>query len=191
MKSLLFVILAIAATAHADESRPMQSFTANGLELSGAEYWPFHGTEEIQYPDDILWGFYPEAGVPPEPDTDPNPESASSAAVACAEQAYAELAEFFNSDQPLLHQIIANGEAHFITHKFYLWVNDYSRAADPYPHGMREAKFWYWARNPQVDGRTPGFWKWESTLDQAGVCHTPDAAQIAEYLAEKWDEISA
>jgi len=186
MKNFLIVIalLVMQTTASADPIT-MQAFAANGKELSGAEYWPYVASKKFTYPDDVLWGFYPAAG-----DSDGNATSATPAALDCAAQAYAELVTFFNDHPPLLDKIIENGESHLITNKFYIWVNDYSTADNPYPFDMRTNNFWYWTRNPQAPGRTPGFWKWESTLTQDLQCLTPDSEQIHEYLETKWNEIS-
>ena len=160
----------------------MAEFTANGYELSGAEYWPYVGTVDINYPDEVLWGFYPEKGVLANGETTPNVGTSSPAAVACAARAYAELQAFIASDQPMLRNLAADAAGAGYDNKFYLWTNDYSRAADPYPPGVRPAKLWYWKRREPKPDRPPGFWKWESTLDQKGVCHTPDVKVADEYL---------
>ena len=36
----------------------------NGYTLAGAEYWPYIGKDDIKYPDDVLWGFYPDTSPP-------------------------------------------------------------------------------------------------------------------------------
>ena len=167
----------------------MAEFTANGYELSGAEYWPYVGTVDINYPDEVLWGFYPEKGVIANGETTPNVGTASPAAVACAQRAFAELQAFIASDQPMLRVIAADAAGAGYDNKFYLWTNDYSRAADPYPPGVRPAKLWYWKRREPKPDRPPGFWKWESTLDQKGVCHTPDLKVADEYLRTTLREV--
>lgn len=187
-RTLLFLALAFGATARADDIR-MSTLDINGFVLSGAEYWPYHGTTDINYPDDVLWGFYPERGIPPEPGEDPNPDTASLAAVACATQAWAKLKTFLETDQPVLRRIVEIGAEQGFTPKFYLWTDDYSDAADPYPHGLRANALWFWKRNPPVPGRTPGYWKWESRVLQDGTCQVPEDAQIQEYLATTLDRL--
>ncbi len=167
----------------------MAEFTANGYELSGAEYWPYVGTVDINYPDEVLWGFYPEKGVIANGETTPNVGTASPAAVACAQRAFAELQAFIASDPPMLRSISADAAGAGYDNKFYLWTNDYSQAADPYPPGVRPAKLWYWKRREAKPDRPPGFWKWESTLDQKGICHTPDLKVADEFLRTTMREV--
>lgn len=188
---LLFAALALAPQAVAEDQREMQSFEINGLVLTSAEYWPYHGRTDINYPDDVLWGFYPEAGVPEPGDSEPNPASASPQAIACATKAYRALKAFVQQEQPVLKRIIEIGRDALYTHKFYLWTNDYSDAAVDFPYPMRQNRLWYWKRNPQIPERTPGYWKWESVLTQDGRCLIPEDAQIREYLQAKLDELEA
>lgn len=189
MKRLITATLTLLASIPALAEPTMTTLDINGLVLSGAEYWPFHGDRNISYPDDVLWGFYPERGVPPEEGEDPNPDTASPAAVACATRAWEKLRTFMESDQPVLRRIIEIGADDFITHKFYLWTNDYTRAVTPFPYAVRTNRLWFWARSPQVPGRTPGYWKWESTVLQDGTCLIPEDAQIAQYLQDKLAEL--
>lgn len=161
----------------------MDTFTQGGYELSGAEYWPYVGSADIKYPEEVLWGFYPEAGVVPPGETDPNPGTARPEAVACARTSYAALRAFIASDPPVLRRIIELGTVRGdVVPKFYLWTNDYGRAADPYPPGMREARLWWWKRKQPAPPRPPGYWKWEATLTQGGACQIPSTAQIDAYL---------
>jgi hypothetical protein len=184
-KSLLVLLLAmLSVQAKAEDQREMQSFDVNGLILTSAEYWPYHGTTDINYPDDVLWGFYPEAGIPEPGDTEPNPATASPEAVACATTAFRALQAFVQTEQPVLKEIIELGRDQLYTNKFYLWTNDYSDAAVELPYPMRQNRLWYWKRNPQVPGRTPGYWKWESVLTQDGRCLVPEDAQIRAYLQQ-------
>jgi hypothetical protein len=180
-----------ATGAFADEAREMRPFEANGLILSGAEYWPYHGNQDINYPADVLWGFYPEQGVVPDGEDEPNPASATTAAVDCATQAYRKLQAFFAGENPAFRRVLELGADHLITNKFYLWTNDYTDAAEPFPPGLRANRFWYWTRNPQIEGRTPGYWKWESVVNQRGECLIPEDAQIAAYIQEKLTELEA
>lgn len=168
----------------------MASFTLNGYTLTGAEYWPYVGTADIKYPEEVLWGFYPQQGVVPEGETDPNPASARPEAIACAEQAFAALQDFLESDPPKLRKIIEYGMITAqIVPRFYLWTNDYGRAATPYPPGMREARLWWWARKQPEPPKPPGYWKWESTLTQSGECQIPKQPQIDEALQAMVDKI--
>lgn len=179
---LMLAGLFAATAARADDAREMEAFESNGLILTGAEYWPYHGTTDIHYPDDVLWGFYPEAGIPEPGDNAPNPASASPEAIQCATAAFRALKAFVEAEQPVLKEIIRIGQDRLYTNKFYLWTNDYSDAAVQLPYPMRQSRLWYWKRNPQQDGRTPGYWKWESVLTQDGRCLVPEAAQIKRYL---------
>ena len=173
------------AWAEAD-ARKMRTFEKNGIMLGGGEYWPSHDDHECDYPGDVLWGFYPQKGVPYE--GTPSVDTPTAAATACAEQAFDALSkwldappkEFFDATQYPL-----------ISSRFYLWTNDYSKANTPFPKELRMNKFWYWQRTPAVAGRVPGYWKWESTVTQDGVCHIPDPAQIENYLTEKLAELKA
>ena len=162
----------------------METFEINGYVLSGAEYWPYIGKEDIRYPEDVLWGFYPNKGVIPPGETDPNPDTASREAVECAQQSFAALQVFLAKNPPQLRRIIELGEAKGFVPRFYLWTNDYTRAADPYPPGMREARLWYWKRKQPEPPKPPGYWKWEASVTQDGHCRIPETEQIETYLAE-------
>lgn len=163
----------------ARDARLMKSYRKNGMTVAGGEYWPSHGTTNVSYPDDILWGFYPS------PDEVHEGSAASAAppaaAIACAEASYRQLQKFVDSNAANFHRA---AERRGASKQFYLWVNDYSNAAKDFPHEQRESKFWYWQRKPAVTGRVPGFWKWETTLMQDGSCHWPKIDQINSYLNE-------
>lgn len=174
-----------APTAPAPAAPAMSTFELNGYLLAGAEYWPYVGERDIDYPADVLWGFYPKAGEVPPGETDPNPATADPRAVACAQQAYDALRAFLASDPPKLRQIVERGAAAGYVPRFYLWTNDYTRAATPYPPGVRPARLWYWKRKQPAPPKPPGYWKWESTLTQAGECQIPQPAQIEQVLAEE------
>lgn len=156
----------------------------NGYVLSGAEYWPYVGTDDIKYPDEVLWGFYPQKGEIAQGETEPNVDSARPEAIACAEEAFAALQVFLASNSPKLREIVTKGEAHGFVPRFYLWTNDYGRAADPFPPGVREARLWYWKRKQPEPPKPPGYWKWESSLLQNGDCQVPRTEQIETYLDE-------
>jgi len=166
----ILVTLALLAAPSALAAQFMTTFEKNGAILSGAEYWPYVGTTDIAYPDDVLWDFYPEGATP--------------AAVACAEQAYRRLERFVANDDATWKRIVELGASEGYTNKFYLWTNDYARAADPFPFPRRVNRLWYWKRNPPLPDRAPGYWKWESTLTQDGRCLVPEDAQIRAYLDE-------
>jgi hypothetical protein len=164
---------------------PMESFTLNGYTLTGAEYWPYVGSEDINYPDAVLWGFYPKKGEIGPGETTPNAESASEQALACARTAYDALRAFLQSDPPKLRAIVDKGAAKGYVPRFYLWTNDYTRAATPFPPGVREARLWYWKRKQPEPPKPPGYWKWESVLTQKGECLIPQPAQIEKKLDEE------
>lgn len=167
----------------------MGTFEVNGFGLAGAEYWPYVGAADIRYPEDVLWGFYPEKGVVPTGETDPNPASATPPAVACATRAHAALRAFLASDPPELRRIADEGLALGYTKRFYLWTNDYTKAATPFPPGVRPARLWYWKRKTPAPPKPAGYWKWESTVTQDGQCHLPDAASIREAFQKGLDEV--
>ncbi len=163
----------------------MQPFTMNGFQLTGAEYWPYTGTAEIKYPEEVLWGFYPEKGVTAPGEADPNAADARPEAVACATRAYAALQSFVDKPDSRLLRIIELGKiSGDVVPRFYLWTNDYGLAATPYPPGVREARLWYWKRKTPEPPKPPGYWKWESTLTQSGECQIPHPEQIERFLTE-------
>jgi hypothetical protein len=169
----------------------MATFEERGFVLAGAEYWPYAGDREPNYPEEILWGFYPRKGIVPPGETDPNRDDASPAAIACAERAHRELRELLAS--PLvdeLRAIVDVGAAGGFTNRFYLWVNDYSRASDPFPPGVRPARLWYWKRKTPDPNKPPGYWKWESTLTRSGECRTPLREETVAYLKKTRSELA-
>lgn len=174
-----------ATTSPPNPVAMMSSFTLGAYTLTGAEYWPYVGSEDIKYPEEVLWGFYPVKGEVPPGETDPNPASARPEAIACAQQAFTSLQAFIASDPPLLKKIVQHGELDgTIVPRFYLWTNDYGRAATPYPPGVREARLWWWHRKVPEPPKPPGYWKWESVLTQSGECKIPQQPQIDAYLTE-------
>lgn len=156
----------------------------NGYTLAGAEYWPYIGKAELRYPQDVLWGFYPVKGEIAPGETEPNSDSARQEAIDCAKESFAALQVFLAKNPPMLRRIIELGERAGYVPRFYLWTNDYGRAADPYPFGVREARLWYWKRKQPEPPKPPGYWKWEATLTQDGHCNVPRAEQIDAYLGE-------
>lgn len=165
-------------------SMNMETFEMNGYTLAGAEYWPYVGKEDIRYPEDVLWGFYPVKGEIAPGEEEPNVDSATPAAIACAEQSFTALQVFLSKNPPELRQIVENGANAGFVSRFYLWTNDYTRAADPYSPGVREARLWYWHRKEPAPPKPPGYWKWEATLTQRGDCQLPKPEQITSYLRE-------
>ena len=170
---------------------PMASFTLHGYLLAGAEYWPYVGAADIDYPHDVLWGFYPAKGELPPGEDEPNIDSARPEAIACARTSYDALRTFLASDPPALRKIVELGADQGYVPRFYLWTNDYGRAASPYPPGVREARLWYWKRKAPEPPKPPGYWKWEATLTQVGECQVPRPAQIESYLAETLRTVDA
>jgi len=162
----------------------MDSFEMNGYVVTGAEYWPYVGADDIKYPEEVLWGFYPVKGEIVKGETEPNADSARPEAIACAQEAFAALQVFLASNPPKLRTIIERGESQGYVPRFYLWTNDYGRAATPFPPGVREARLWYWKRKQPEPPKPPGYWKWEASLMQDGACRVPTAEQIDKYLDE-------
>ncbi len=162
--SCLLPTLSLASPGQEEDSRGrMRAFRINGYELSGAEYWPFSGSAPFHYPEDVLWGFYPD--------------TVRDQAVDCAWIAYLDLQSFFRANPSRLRKAVNLGA----TNRFYLWVNDYSRASDT--RSRRPQMLWHGAassNNP--DDYATGYWKWESTLAQDGTCLTPQGDQVAEAL---------
>jgi hypothetical protein len=190
---VILCVLSLGSVALADTktagSPTMKPFEDNGLTLTGAEYWPYVGIKEPDYPKEVLWGFYPEQGVVAPGEDDPNVATASPKAIACAHKAYAKLRHFVSNKPAKFARVIELGKDRGVTPKFYLWTNDYTKAKDPFPGGRRKARLWYWMRKPQVEGKTPGYWKWESVVTQQGECQIPDDKQIADYIDEKLKEL--
>lgn len=162
----------------------MDTFEMNGFTLAGAEYWPYVGKEDIRYPEDVLWGFYPVKGEIPAGETEPNVDSATPAAIMCAETSFEALQVYLAKNPPELRQIVEKGANAGFVPRFYLWTNDYTRAADPYPPGVREARLWYWHRKEPAPPKPPGYWKWEATVTQRGECQIPNRSQTDSYLRE-------
>lgn len=154
----------------------MGPFEESGFVLAGAEYWPHRGSTPAKYPEEILWGFYPHEGEVFEGSA--ATATATAPAVACAEESYAALRAWIPTATDALTRATDGGKAP----RFYLWVNDYSESDDPFPADKREAKLWYWARENSVAGRIPGYFKWETVLDQKGECHWPSAGQAQAFL---------
>src|SRR5688572_18943683 len=118
MRSLLLVSVydcskskpATVLSVQAPQSiKPKPSFTLNRYTLTGAEYWPYAGSEDIKYPEAVLWGFYPKKGEIGPGETTPNADSASDKALACARTAYDALRAFLQSDPPALRKIVEQG----------------------------------------------------------------------------------
>jgi hypothetical protein len=179
-----------AMSSNSPAATPMSTFEDSGYKLSGAEYWPYVGALEPRYPEDVMWGFYPKKGVTSPGETDPNPDTASRAGVACAERAYAELKAFIANRPKDFDLVVDAGKDQGISRLFYLWTNDYTRATDPYPPGVRPARLWYWKRKTPDPQRPPGYWKWESVLTQKGECKTPNVEEAKTYLREKREELA-
>lgn len=169
----------------------MDCFEMNGYVLAGAEYWPYIGKEDIAYPKDVLWGFYPEKDVIAPGETEANLDNARPEAIDCAQQSFAALQVFLAKNSPTLRQIVELGADQGYVPRFYLWTNDYSRAAEPFPPGRREARLWYWKRKTPEPSKPPGYWKWESTLTQTGACMIPAPDQIETYLTQTLAEVHA
>jgi hypothetical protein len=176
MKHLILILCALFfqnAMAQQQATRPeeMHSYTVNGFELSGAEYWVFVAGHEFVYPDDVLWGFMGEEKNNGEP-SNLAPEATRN----CALKAYNRLVEFLQNPPADLVELQGRGA----TPRFFLWTNDYTQAAPE--EEERPNKFWHWNRGPK--DYTKGYWKWESTLDHSGTCLIPDDTQIAAMLAD-------
>ena len=77
--------------------------------------------------------------APRDPSTVLGFQVASREAVDCAKQSFAALQVFLARNPPELRRIVELGEAKGFVPRFYLWTNDYSRAASPFPAGVREA----------------------------------------------------
>lgn len=177
MKTIIFIMLSLFVNVNVqaqEEVRTpseMKEYKLNGFELSGAEYWVFVEGKEFDYPNDVLWGFQGEwknddtAGQAPELAKD------------CALVAYNKLNKFYKNPPAGMKDLITKGKA---TNRFFLWVNDYTRAAAN--EEERANNFWHW--NSGTKDYSKGYWKWESTLNKKGECLVPDDAQIAARILE-------
>lgn len=167
----LFINLQIQAQEEVSSPAEMREYNLNGFELSGAEYWVFVASKEFSYPDDVLWGFQGEQK------NDETPGQAPELAKECALQAYNKLNRFYKNPPKGMKELIEIGGA---TRRFYLWVNDYTLAAES--EEERPNNFWHWNRGPKDYSK--GYWKWESTLNKKGECLIPDDAQIEARIEE-------
>ncbi len=167
MKSLVAAVFLFSAISFAQPA-PMQTQTINGFTLSGSEYWPFVGDAELQYPEDVLWGFEGESN------SDGRPTPATAEAQACARVSYDALLIYLNSNPTLLQQVVARGA----TSRFYLWTDDYSRSVNT--RQMRSNRMWHWNRG--TPNLAQGYWKWEAVLTFDGRCLIPESAQIERTL---------
>ncbi len=168
-------------TAAGGVAAEMIAFDLNGYSVTGAEYWPYIDHTEIREDRDVLWGFYPEKGVAPPGESDPNVASATPKALECALQSYRALRVFLSSSPPDLRAITERGKARGYTNRFWMWTNDYSKTTALTP--TRPARLWYWKREKPDPARPAGFWKWEATLTAQGQCQVPEAAQIRASLS--------
>jgi len=153
-------ILSALTTADLANAAEMQSFELNGYQLAGAEYWPFVENEPFAYPDDVLWGFYPQG--------------ATSDVKGCATTSFRKLKEFFGTNWTKMQRVVELGA----TNRFFLWTNDYSEAASG--RARRPQQMWHW--NSGTHDYELGYWKWEATLTQDGTCLVPETAQIESAL---------
>ncbi len=173
----MFVLVSLSLNfniqAQEEATRPsdMKEYTFNGFELSGAEYWIFVEGKDFAYPADVLWGFLGEQK------NDETPGAAPQLAIECGLQAYNKLNRFYKNPPAGMKDLIEKGGT---TKRFYLWVNDYTKAAASEEERLNN--FWHWNRGPKDYSK--GYWKWESTLNKKGECLLPDDAQIAERILE-------
>jgi hypothetical protein len=159
----LLVSFAVSAQTPSPAVKPsdMQSFTLNGFELSGSEYWVIQAGKEFIYPDDVIWDF---TGNAPQ------------AAQECAMKAYNKLLAFLTNPPANFVELKAKGA----TPRFYLWTNDYTTASAQQPE--RPTRFWHWNRGDK--DYAAGYWKWESSVTHQGVCTIPQDQQIADMILE-------
>ncbi len=174
------------------ETRPdsgrVGPFEHEGVALTGCEYWPSRDASLPNYPEDILWGFYPREGETF--DGAVNPGSASEAAIACMEESHAALRSWIETHGALLREL-AGLRPEYYSARFYLWVDDYSQTNDAFSEEMRPAQMWYWKRDPDVLGRIPGYWKWETQVTRDGACIVPDSQAAEELVRTALEEARA
>lgn len=177
MKALMFILVSlflnfnIQAQEEVSSPADMKEYSLNGFELSGAEYWVFVEAKDFAYPDDVLWGFRGEFK------NDETPGQAPELAIECGLQAYNKLNRFYKNPPAGMKELIEKGGT---TKRFFLWVNDYTKAAAT--EEERPNNFWHWNRGPKDYSK--GYYKWESTLNKKGECLLPDDAQIAARIKE-------
>ena len=177
MKTMIFLMVSLflnynvqaqdAVTSPAE----MHEYNLNGFELSGAEYWVFVEGHEFDYPTDVLWGFQGEFK------NDDTPGQAPEVAKACAVTAYNKLNSFYKNPPAGMRDLIEKGGT---TKRFFLWVNDYTKAAAS--EEERPNNFWHW--NSGTKDYSKGYFKWESTLTHSGECLIPDDNQIKARILE-------
>ncbi len=167
----LFLNLGAHAQEEVNAPADMKEYTLNGFELSGAEYWVYVDGKEFNYPDDVLWGFQGEFK------NDETPGQAPELAKECALIAYNKLNKFYKNPPAGMKDLIEKGGA---TKRFFLWVNDYTKAAAS--EEERPNNFWHWNRGTKDYSK--GYFKWESSLNKKGECLTPDDEQIKARIEE-------
>lgn len=166
----LFAAVAALGAGPADPAHfdgDMRPIEVNGFKLVDAEYLPFVGSTPLRYPEDVLWGFYADGS--------------SDAARACAHRAFRQIQATFNENLPELRDAVALGATRF----FYLWIDDYTTA--DIHRSRRPAQVWHWGA--PADDFGVGYWKWEVTLSQTGVCQLPRREQIRAAFQEAIDMI--
>ena len=136
--------------------------------VTDALYLPFAGDDRFEYPEDVLWGFYPT--------------KASPAALDCAERAFSTLVTFLRDEPVPLEKVIDRGG----TNRFVLWVNDYSRAS--LSRQRRTANLWHYDKRSRRDPRY-GVWHWEATLSQTGFCSTPSWPKAIRRLERALEQL--
>lgn len=151
-----FVALSLALSQlivpqRSDSSPSMQVKSINGYQVRSAEYWLFVENIPFRYPDDVISGFYPR--------------EVKHEVVGCAEQAYDQLTAYLNSNPYEFSKARPLG----VTTSIVIMINDYTKAARN--RQMRPPRMSHWAWGEQ--DFTKGYWRWEASLDSAGICHLP------------------
>ena len=137
----------------------MGTFYINNFSLYSSHYLPFIGNFQFQYPESLVWGFYSS--------------DVSKKAQLCAERGFKELVTKV-SNWPVLETAV---RVQGYSNKFLLWVNDYTFST---PSRLnRTAGLWFWASD---FSSRKGFWVWEVTLSQAGLCSYPNRIMVDDVV---------
>jgi len=142
------------------EDPGMTTLFENGLSLVGAQYWVFVGSVPFHFPEDVLWGFYPE--------------EISDNALSCAEQSFNLLRNYIQSDWILMQAALSLGA----TNQIYILTTDYSYSADD--RTERSSQIWHSAGTS--GDYSLGYWVWETAKALDGTCQLPTRSEVAAFL---------
>ncbi len=174
IKSFDYLDLVKEADYHTN--RIMQPVMKGKLAISGSEFL-IHKIKNEKQSLEVLEGFYPDKHVRYQSYYPPS--TASPELIRCAEKSYQALVKWIENPPVEFNQTIKNGTPPL----FWMMTNDYTSIKESIEK-KRDSGLWYWKRNPSLNGRVPGYWKWEAVLNEKCECVLPNQKQVIEYLKE-------